>query len=332
MHSVPKKVAIKRKIDPSTNAKEIKVKKVDTNMKVKKSATKAELIFQLEELLSKYDALEKEHNQNIDLIARLMKNGPQIEEAKVTHIKETQTVNDTSKCIECDFESLSNEDVKWHMHETHGWSNILFISDDENDNIEREPGLICKECQYKAEDMYDYDAHVWSEICTDPTVQKPNEINLSLSCNFCEDKFRNLGQLMKHKKLNHTEHINQCWNFASGECEFKDSDCWFLHDNTDRNEFQCTSCDDTFAVKAKFFEHRKKHHAESTQKCRNVKSGTCRFGSAKCWFDHSDAINTSKNNDEKLNPNGEDIEKLFQMMEKFTQQIVEIKEYNNMKT
>ena len=44
MHSVPKKVAIKRKIDPSTNAKEIKVKKVDTNMKVKKSATKAELI------------------------------------------------------------------------------------------------------------------------------------------------------------------------------------------------------------------------------------------------------------------------------------------------
>ena len=89
------------------------------------------------------------------------------------------------------------------MYENHGWPNIVEISD--NDRIGREPGLICKECKYKAEDIYDYDGHVWSEICTDPTVQKEQECNDSLSCEFGEDKFARLRELMQHKKKPHAE-------------------------------------------------------------------------------------------------------------------------------
>ena len=85
------------------------------------------------------------------------------------------------------------------MYENHGWPNIGEISD--NDKIEREPGLICKECKYKAEDIYDYDGHVWSEICTDPTVQKEKEENLSKSCVSWDDKFASLRELMHHKKM-----------------------------------------------------------------------------------------------------------------------------------
>jgi hypothetical protein len=81
MHSVAKKVA-KRKIDPPVLTKEINVKKVDSTMKVKKSSSKAELIMQLEELLVKYDALEKENYKNIDLIAKLNENNS--ESANVT--------------------------------------------------------------------------------------------------------------------------------------------------------------------------------------------------------------------------------------------------------
>jgi chaperonin cofactor prefoldin len=69
MHSVPKKVT-KRK---SNAVPEVivnnKVKK--NEVKVKKSATKAELFLQIESLEQKYDALEKEHNRNIDKIKSL---------------------------------------------------------------------------------------------------------------------------------------------------------------------------------------------------------------------------------------------------------------------
>ena len=73
MHYVPKKV-VKRKTDSPMHAKDIKVKKVDTTVKVKKSSTKAELICQLEELHQKYDALENEHHKNIEVIASLKEN------------------------------------------------------------------------------------------------------------------------------------------------------------------------------------------------------------------------------------------------------------------
>ena len=56
------------------------------------------------------------------------------------------------------------------MYENHGWPNIVEIR--VNDNIECKSGLICKECRTKAEDIYDYDGHLCSEKCNDPTVQK----------------------------------------------------------------------------------------------------------------------------------------------------------------
>ena len=55
-------------------------------------------------------------------------------------------------------------------------------------------------------------------------------------------------------------------------------------------------------------------------------SGFCKYGSEKCWFKHD-----KNDNNEKQNDNEEVIEKIFQMMEKFTQQIVDIKEINNLK-
>ena len=245
--------------------------------------------------------------------------------------KETQTENDFGlKCIECNFESISTEEWKWHMYENHGWPNIVEVC--ENDKIEREPGLICKECKYKAEDIYDYDGHVWSEICTDPTVQKAHVDDNSLSCEFCDDKFARLRELMQHKKKQHAENVNLCWNYAGGKCEFGDTKCWFSHVNKSESIFECTSCDKTFPVKAKLLHHRKNTHLDSVQNCSNMISGFCKYGSENCWFKHGDFANNDKNdNNEKLNENEEVIEKIFQMMEKFTKQIVEIKEVNNLK-
>jgi hypothetical protein len=140
MHSVAKKVA-KRKTDSPMHAKDIKVKKVDNTVKVKKSTTKAELICQLEELHQKYDALKNENPKNIAVIASLKENNAVFKKSSGACAKETQTENDFSlKCIECNFESISTEEWKWHMYENHGWPNIVEVC--ENDKIEREPFMI----------------------------------------------------------------------------------------------------------------------------------------------------------------------------------------------
>ena len=193
-------------------------------------------------------------------------------------------------------------------------------------------GLICKECKYKAEDIYDYDGHVWSEICTDPTVQKDDGDNHSFSCEYCEDKFASLRDLMKHKKKQHAENVQLCWNYADGKCEFDDEKCWFLH-KSENESFECTSCNKTFKVQAKLLHHRKINHIDSVPSCKKLISGTCKYGSEKCWFNHSDLINNpqNENNENEQNTNESIMEKIFQMMEKFTQQIAEIKERNNLK-
>ena len=103
--------------------------------------------------------------------------------------------------------------------------------------------------------------------------------------------------------------------------------------NENGARFECTSCDTTFAVQAKLLQHRKQKHIDSVQSCRNMVSGACKYGIEKCWFNHSEFTkNTSMNeNDEKLNDNEEVVEKIFKMMEKFTQPLVEIKKINNLK-
>ena len=335
MHSVAKKVA-KRKIDPTTHSKETKVKKVDAIMKVKKSSSKAELIVQLEELIQKYDVLEKEHHKNIDVIARIKSGKSESHLESQKDSKGTQTENSDVKCIECTFASVSKDDVRWHMHETHGWTNIKYTgSKEDSDFIEREPGLICKECHYQAEDMYDYDGHVWSEICTDPTVQTLNEKDKNLSCEVCEEKFNKLKELMRHKKAQHGEKVQLCWNNASGTCDFGDKECWFVHGEKNPTIFKCSSCDKTFAARANLLHHRKQHHVELVQSCRQYRLGTCKYASDKCWFRHSDTTESITNkNEENVNEgekseqiikyNQEVIEKLFNMMEKMTERIVQM--------
>ena len=53
-------------------SKEVKVKRVDTNLKVKKSPTKLDLELQLQNLQEANDALEKSLRKKIELIETLM--------------------------------------------------------------------------------------------------------------------------------------------------------------------------------------------------------------------------------------------------------------------
>ena len=88
-------------------------------------------------------------------------------------------------------------------------------------------------------------------------MQKEKEENSSISYEFCEDKFASLRELMQHKKKQHAENVNHCWNYAGGKCEFGEAKCWFLHVDKRESNVECTSCEKTFPVKAKLLQHRK---------------------------------------------------------------------------
>merc|ERR1719186_2005279 len=76
------------------------------------------------------------------------------------------------------------------------------------------------------------------------TILHPNDNqSIRLSCNFCENKFDKIGNLMAHKKENHSEKVSICWHFTAGICEFGDKKCWFVHSKTKRTveavQFEC---------------------------------------------------------------------------------------------
>ena len=87
---------------------------------------------------------------------------------------------------------------------------------------------------------------------------------------------------------------------------------------------------ETFANQDEFLHHRKRSHKESVQTCKNIVAGKCKYGSGKCWFNHGESKDLTE--DENVKKIDEDvIEKLFKMMEKFTQQMMEMKVINNLK-
>ena len=97
-----------------------------------------------------------------------------------------------------------------------------------------------------------------------------------------------------------------------------------------KKEFICRVCDKRFTNKNDFMQHRKKEHVQNVFFCKNALKGTCRFGAKKCWFNHSDneitytSGNENENGENLQNMNQEMMEKLFEMMEKFTQRIIQI--------
>ena len=49
----------------------------------------------------------------------------------------------------------------------------------------------------------------------------------SFDCNICEEKYDTIRDLMNHKKKQHWNTVVLCWKFASGDCSYADTDCWF---------------------------------------------------------------------------------------------------------
>ena len=75
--------------------------------------------------------------------------------------------------------------------------------------------------------------------------------------------------------------------------------------------------------------HRKREHVDIVPKCKE-EFGNCQFGDKKCWFRHIEIeYENAKIDTKHMNEKKEDIlEKIFDMVEKFTEQKIHLENKN----
>ena len=133
-----------------------------------------------------------------------------------------------------------------------------------------------------------------------------------------------------HKKSDHKDKVSICMHFSFGNCTYSDVDCWFFH-GTDLQacegpNFNCSFCDKIFTKRSEVMKHRKTEHRLFVPLCRHAMYGACIFSEETCWFVHDGekVRNESENNDKIIKYNQEVFDKLFGMIEKMTERIVQM--------
>ena len=122
-----------------------------------------------------------------------------------------------------------------------------------------------------------------------------------------------------------------CWKFGIGQCPFGDNKCWFIHEEkTESTEYTCKLCGKAFLNLPDLMKHKKANHIQTVQVCKN---GMCIYGK-NCWFKHEGSERIEKgplheNNEDVINVNNEDIQRIMKMMETLTKRIVNMEATNN---
>ena len=216
--------------------------------------------------------LEKKELKNLETIKILQEKVFALEKNKKSSLSDTELKSEGTQtelevpifCYECDFPAEDYHDLGEHMMEFHAF--------------------VCKTCGENFESKESLEEH-------EPTHALNEETEIGrLKCNFCENSFYAMRELMSHKKDIHGDKVSACRDFANGTCNFGDKYCWFSHsEKIDKQEvpsFNCRSCEKEFKSQADCLKHRKEEHTNLVPFCRNEEKGTCNFGSMVCWFRH----------------------------------------------
>ena len=172
----------------------------------------------------------------------------------------------------------------------------------------------CQECIYIATCEEELNWHM-----SDAHNQGETDYEPEYPCTICGRNCETKVELMIHKKQEHEKTVKICKYFQQGKCAFDDTVCWYNHSIRDKcapqslSEFKCNICGKIFKLKCEFMKHRKLEHNEFVEVCRYNKDNFCRFKDEECWFKHSDI--------ESLNKSTDIVQKLFTMMEKFSERV-----------
>ena len=167
---------------------------------------------------------------------------------------------------------------------------------DLKDKCANTPVYLCGDCDYLADCIHDFNDHTHS----------PDDFNESdlqcFQCNFCEDTFESISEVMIHNKQVHTSNVQHCDKFLEDECYYGEN-CWFLHSENYRksaSDLNCRKCNSKFKSKSRLMEHMKTNHMEFVKHCKHQKS-KCKYGPEKCWFIHDHDIEKAYNQARNIN-------------------------------
>ena len=266
----------------------------------KKAPLKSEVVTELDDLKKRFCELEIENIEQIEIIKSLEIKIKELEDCRIAPGMETVSVQTDTK-------------------------------------------FVCHKCDYRVEDVYEFDAHRWIEHEDDDELDGGNNdvVDMEVSeheieeqrfkqcleqfnCNLCDDNFQMKRDLMNHRKKQHTDKLANCWKFAVGTCQYG-SHCWFKHweNEEEPREIKCNLCEKLFTTLSDFHTHKKQKHKQSVQICRNSNNGKCRYGVQFCWFNY-EISNEEVNSNERINDKQEVLEKLFGMVEKVTERVINI--------
>ena len=288
----------------------------------KKPPTKAEISNELKVVKKLNQALEEENKKYLDKIKGLE------ERVSVLEKQNTSSKNTTQKeyaakysqtesegivfCYECEFPADDYHDLGEHMLEFHfvGTCNL------------------CDETFTTKEKLEDHlvDDHNQASDSEGPI---PEFTDTRFSCNHCEKCFSSKKDLMVHKKHQHKEMTNICWNFESGTCVFGAEHCWFIHSKSSSADIKCKICDGQFKTKAQYHIHKKEKHPSLVPMCNNALKGQCEFGEKYCWFIHKEneiKQDDTKNEVQNIDENNEVLERLFNIVEKNSDRINQLEQ------
>ena len=82
-------------------------------------------------------------------------------------------------------------------------------------------------------------------------------------------------------------------------------------------------CDNEFRCKSELKKHKKQKHGHFVQLCRNEENEKCIYGSGGCWFRHENS-----EGGKSITEQNEVIQKVFGMLEKMTERILHLENYN----
>ena len=223
----------------------------------RKPQTKADLIDKMDLMQQLNDALLEEVKSNEEALAILEEKEKKyidtiksLEErvekqrwetspkSKSVSDLETQTLLDPGDselripCRNCVYVATCEEELNWHMDDEH----------DINTDMQYETDFPCEICAKWCRTEADLTYHLKSHAYESESLSMNNGNDI-LSCNFCNRRIKTNKELMVHKKKEHSDKVEICWNYSTGKCEFGDDLCWFLHSNTSKScEINCNIC------------------------------------------------------------------------------------------
>ena len=306
-------MTLKQKIESKNSDNTSKSSKIDGIVSKKKPLTKPELMV-------KFKALEETNAKHLETITKLescikmqQRNETSSNAFKALEEKHRSLVQENIKNLETIERLEKNQDVSKKQEEAANVEQVEVVTQTEITEF-------CKECDYPASDVVELTEHLFE-------CHMIKECD-KYSCNFCNESFTDIHDLMRHKKAEHVDRVSICRNFMDRNCTYSDEDCWFDHSENlkacDKTDFNCTSCDKVFKGRSEFMKHRKIEHSLLVPLCRDKIKGSCMYSDETCWFVHdSENVMPEEDKNEKvINYNQEVFDKLFGMIEKITERII----------